>query len=152
MPRAPTSSQMSARPSPLQRFCCPHCQRLFKRKSGWTQHIQSMHSELGITYAQSQSAVISVPILDYTQVLPPTADHQVPIFDYTQVLPPTADHQVLSSPPTSPLQLSENHHNIYVDLPSKPLSDLLSSPPSESDVTTPFPKEYHPIINGRMVY
>lgn len=94
-----------------------------------------MHSELGITYAQSQSAVISVPI-----------------FDYTQVLPPTADHQVLSSPPTSPLQLPENHHNIYVDLPSEPLSDLLSSPPSESDVTTPFPKEYHPIINGRMVY
>ena len=77
MPRAPTSSQMSARPSPLQRFCCPHCQRLFKRKSGWTQHIQSMHSELGITYAQSQSTVISVPIFDYTQVLPPTADHHV---------------------------------------------------------------------------
>jgi hypothetical protein len=141
MLRSPTGSQISpTRPGILRRFRCPTCQRLFKSKSGWTQHIQSNHSELNITYAQSQNAIVTISNPDSTRVLPPKDDRLL--------------H---SSPPTSPLRLSENNHDMYADIMPMDHGDLLSSPPSGSDSelgttsSRQCPTEYHPIISGRAV-
>lgn len=148
MLNSPTGSQIFiTRPSILRQFHCPACQRLLKSKYGWTQHIESSHSELNITYAQSQNAIamISNP-------------------DSTRVLPPKEDRLLRSSPPTSPLRVSEYMYDIDdpmpIDLPdpsSEPPHVLLSSPPSKSDSeleatsSQQYPTECHPIISGRAV-
>src|SRR5260370_42460092 len=119
MLRPQTGSQISPTHPSILRFRCPACQRLFKSKPGWTQHIQSNHSGLNITYAQSQNAIemISNP-------------------DSARVLPPKEDWLLHSSPPTSPMRLSDD---MPMDLPgpSGPLGNSLSSPPSQSDSELP---------------
>lgn len=151
MLRSPAGSQISetqTHPSILRRFRCPTCHHLSKTKSGWTKHIQSIHSELIITYVQSQNAMVMISNPDSTQVLPPKENRLL--------------H---SSPPTSPLRLSKNNDNLHANIEPmdflgsepEPLDDLLSLRPSESDselgtiTLQQYQTEYHPIISGRVV-
>lgn len=107
--------------------------------------MQSNHSEFIITYAQSQNAMVMISNPDSTQVLPPKENRLL--------------H---SSPPTSPLRLSENNDNMYANIEPMdflgselgPHDDLSFLQPSESDselALQQYPTEYHPIIGGRVV-
>jgi len=116
-------------PEFLRRFRCPleDCRRLFISKSGWTQHIHSVHADSDVSFNDTQNAI-----------------EMIPNPNITLILPPQTDRLLYSSPPTSP---TRSHENFEASDPFQVMECLFSA--SDASETEPcYPTEYHSVVNG----